>query len=51
MLRREEWAVNRKRVYRLYLLQGQSLRQKRPRRHVSAARRLERQIAAKPNQP
>jgi putative transposase len=50
LLRREGWAVNRKRVYRLYRLEGLSLRRKRPRRHVSAARRLERQIAARPNQ-
>jgi putative transposase len=50
LLRREGWAVNRKRVYRLYRLEGLSLRRKRPRRHVSAARRLEREIAARPNQ-
>jgi putative transposase len=42
--------VNRKRVYRLYRLEGLSLRRKRPRRHVSAARRLERETAARPNQ-
>jgi putative transposase len=42
--------VNRKRVYRLHRLEALSLRRKRPRRHVSAARRLERQIAVRPNQ-
>lgn len=50
LLRREGWAVNRKRVYRLYRLEGLSLRRKRPRRHVSAARRGEREVAARPNQ-
>jgi putative transposase len=50
LLRREGWAVNRKRVDRLYRLESLSLRRKRPRWHVSAARRLERQIAARPNQ-
>jgi putative transposase len=50
LLRREGWAANRKRVDRLYRLEGLSLRRKRPRRHVTAARRLEREIAAKPNQ-
>jgi putative transposase len=29
--------LNRKRVYRLYKLEGLNLRRKRPRRHVSAA--------------
>ena len=50
LLQREGWKVNRKRVYRLYRLEGLSLRRKRPRRHVTAARRLEREAAAKPNQ-
>ncbi len=45
LLRREGWKVNHKRVYRLYREDGLSLRLKRPRRHVSAARR-ERQPAA-----
>jgi len=42
--------VNRKRVHRLYRLEGLSLRRKRPRRHVTAARRLERATAAGPNE-
>jgi putative transposase len=36
LLRREGWMINRKRVYRLYKLEGLNLRSKRPRRHVSA---------------
>ncbi len=39
LLRREGWIVNHKRIYRLYREEGLSLRLKRPRRHVSAARR------------
>jgi len=50
LLRREGWAVNRKRVYRLYRLEGLSLRHKRPRRHVTAARRLGRAVATRPNE-
>lgn len=50
LLRREGWAVDRKRVYRLYRLEGLSLRCKRPRRHVTAVRRLEREVATRPNQ-
>ncbi|RKK01982.1 transposase [Pseudoroseomonas wenyumeiae] len=50
LLQRERWKINRKRVYRLYRLEGLSLRRKRPRRHVTAARRLERGAAVKPNQ-
>jgi len=50
LLRREGWTVNRKRAYRLYQLKGLSLRRKRPRRHVTAARRQEREAAARPNQ-
>ena len=37
LLQREGWMINRKRVYRLYKLEGLNLRSKRPRRHVSAA--------------
>ena len=37
LLRREGWAVNHKRVYRLYGQEGLSMRIKRPRQHVSAA--------------
>ena len=49
LLQREGWKVNRKRVYRLYRLEGLSLRRKRPRRHVTAARRQEREAAVRPN--
>lgn len=50
LLRREGWAVNRKQVCRLYRLEGVSLRRRRPQRLVSAARRKERGVAARPNQ-
>lgn len=43
LLRREGWAVNHKRVQRLYREEGLNLRQRRPRRHVMAARRVGRQ--------
>ena len=43
LLRREGWFVNHKRVYRLYRDDGLSLRLKRPRRNVSAARVATRQ--------
>ncbi len=49
-LRREGWPVNRKRVHRLYRLEGLSLRRRRPRRHVTAARRMERAITTRPNE-
>jgi putative transposase len=39
LLRREGWAVNHKRVYRLYRNDGLSLRLKKPRRKASAANR------------
>ena len=42
LLRREGWAVNHKRVYRLYKLQGLNLRSKCPRRSRAAAHRLPR---------
>jgi putative transposase len=41
-LRREGWEINHKRVYRLYVEEGLSLRFKRPKRRVSAAHRVER---------
>lgn len=50
LLRREGWHVNHKRVYRLYCLEGLHLRHKRPRRHVSAAHRVERPLAGRPNE-
>lgn len=40
MLQREGWKVNHKLVYRLYKLEGLMMIPKRPRRHVSACRRM-----------
>ena len=45
LLRREGFAVNRKRVYRLYALQGFNLRPKMPHRKRAAAPRSKREIA------
>lgn len=42
LLRREGWYVNHKKVHRLYCEEGLNLRSKRPRRHVSAAHRMDR---------
>ena len=50
MLQREGWKVNHKRVYRLYRQEGLIMRPKRPRRHVSACRRVERPTAERPNE-
>jgi putative transposase len=50
MLLREGWKVNHKRVYRLYKLEGLMIRPKRPRRHVSACRRMVRASAGYPNE-
>lgn len=50
LLRRESWAINHKRVLRLYREEGLNLRSKRPRRHLMAAHRLDRLPAARPNQ-
>jgi putative transposase len=50
LLRREGWAVNVKRVHWLYRLEGLNLRSKKPRRHVMAARRVERPLASRPNE-
>jgi putative transposase len=50
LLNREGWQVNHKRVYRLYRLEGLMMRPKKPRRHVTAYRRMERTIAGAPNE-
>ena len=50
MLRREGWKVNHKRVHRLYREDGLSLRLRRPRRHVTAARRERQPGPGAPNQ-
>jgi putative transposase len=50
LLRREGWAVNAKRVYRLYKLEGLTMRHKPPRRRVAAMVRDDRRPATGPNQ-
>jgi putative transposase len=50
LLQREGWHVNHKRVYRLYKIEGLMMRPKKPRRHVTARRRMERIEASKPNE-
>jgi putative transposase len=50
LLRREGWRVNHKRVHRLYREDGLSLRLRRPRRHVTAARRERQPGPGAPNQ-
>ena len=50
LLQREGWKVNHKRVYRLYGLEGLTMRPKRPRRHVSARRRMVRATASYQNE-
>jgi len=50
LLRREGWHVNHKRVYRLYREDGLLIRTKRPRRHVSCKKRIERTTATSPNE-
>jgi putative transposase len=49
LLQREGWKVNHKRVYRLYCLEGLGMRPKKPRRHVTACRRMERPVAMEVN--
>jgi len=49
LLRREGWRVNHKRVYRIYGEEGLNLRRRRPRRHVSGSRRMDRPTAECPN--
>ena len=46
LLQREGWAINHKRVYRLYCQEGLMLRTEKPKRHVSCQRRTERPVAA-----
>ncbi len=50
LLKREGWQVNHKRVYRLYRQEGLMMRPKKPRRHVTACRRMERIEATLPNE-
>jgi putative transposase len=50
MLQREGWKVNHKRVYRLYKEEGLLMRSKRPRRHVTACRRIGRATATAINE-
>ena len=50
LLRREGWAVNTKRIYRLYKGLGLQLRSKAPRRRVKAKLREDRQVATQPNE-
>ncbi len=46
LLQREGWGVNHKRVYRLYSQEGLMLRKKKPKRHVSCQKRMERPVTA-----
>ena len=50
LLRREGWPVNRKRVYRRYREEGLQLRNKTPKRKVSAKLRDDRSPASAPNE-
>ena len=50
LLRREGWPINRKRVYRLYREEGLQLRNKTPKRKVSAKLRDDRSPASAPNE-
>lgn len=49
LLRREGWRVNAKRVYRLYVEEGLQIRNKRPKRKVSAKLREDRKPPQGPN--
>jgi len=50
LLQRKGWEVNHKRVYRLYREDGLQMRPKKPRRHVTACRRMERAVATELNE-
>ena len=50
LLRREGWAVNPKRIYRLYKEMDLQLRNKVPKRHVKAKLRDDRTVATHVNQ-
>lgn len=50
LLRREGWVINKKRTYRLYLLEGLNLRYKKPKRHKSSSHRITRIQANEINQ-
>ena len=50
LLRREGWAVNTKRVYRLYCEMGLQLRNKTPKRRVKAKLREDRHSATQANE-
>jgi putative transposase len=50
LLKREGWAVNAKRVWRLYRQEGLQLRSKTPKRKVSAKLRQDRTVANGPNE-
>jgi hypothetical protein len=45
-----DWAVNHKRIYRVYCLEGLQMRHKPPQRRVSAKLREDRTDAVRPNQ-
>ena len=50
LLQREGWDVNHKRVYRLYVEEGLQIRNKRPKRKVSAKPREDRKAPQAPNE-
>lgn len=50
LLRRQGWQINTKRVHRLYCLEGLQLRNKTPKRKVSAKLRSDRRLASRQNE-